>query len=114
MSIRKSIELIQRVDQLMRTKAARTIQSLSEKLGISERQAYRVVGEMKDLGLPIDYDKKEKTYYYKSEVFMKFEITVVDGKEKRNILGGEKINFDNLKNILHTDIFWQYRYFTLY
>ena len=91
------IELLQRIDQLIRLKATGTPQNLGEKLKMSERQARRIIDDMKGRGLPISYCKHKQSYYYESEVFMKFEIVAIMGDERKKIIGGEKkdLNFLN-------------------
>jgi hypothetical protein len=70
-----------------------------------ERQARRIIDEMKSMGLPIAYCKKEKHYFYKSEVQMKFEIEVVKGDKLKKIIGGTKKDFDFL-NLFFTRTFF--------
>jgi biotin operon repressor len=99
------IELLQRLDRLIRLKATGTPQNLGEKLKMSERQARRIIDEMKGQGLPISYCKQHQSYYYESEVFMKFEIVAVMGDERKKIVGGEKKD-SNFLDIFFTRTFF--------
>jgi transcriptional antiterminator len=104
MKLFEEISLLERLDQLIRLKATGTPCELALKLNLSDRQVRRIIEELKDLGMPIEYCKRRQTYYYKEDVFMKFEIAVINGNDKRKIIGGEKINIDLFKNIFQTDI----------
>ena len=68
MGFDKVIEIIERIDQLIRLKATGTPQELSLKLELSERTVYRYVDEMKALGVPIEYDKNYGSYIYTRSV----------------------------------------------
>ena len=97
--------MLQRLNLLIRTKATGSPCELGAKLDLSERQTRRIIEEMKDTGLPIEYNKQERSYCYTKSVLMKFEIFVVEGDEKKKILGGEKKDFNFFKDFFQTDIF---------
>jgi DNA-binding Lrp family transcriptional regulator len=103
MKLFEEVNLLQRLDQFFRLKATGTPCELAQKLGLSERQVRRIIEELKDLGMPIEYCKKRQTYLYKENVFMKFEISVIKGDERRKIVGGEKTNYDFFKDYFQTD-----------
>jgi hypothetical protein len=107
MKIFEQIQLLQRIDQLIRLKATGTPQTLGDKLKLSERQARRIIDDMKGEGFPISYCKKEKHYFYKSEVQMKFEIAVVKGDKLKKIIGGA-INSCNFLNMFFRRNFSEY------
>jgi hypothetical protein len=65
----------------------------------------RIIEELKDRGLPITFCKKRHAYHYEKEVFVKFEVTVIDGDEKKKIIGGENKNFDFFKDFWVFDSF---------
>ena len=72
MQIFETVQIVERINQLIRLKATGSPTELANKLNICERQVYRIIDELKTTGLPIQYCKKRKTYYYTSDVFMKF------------------------------------------
>ncbi|MFN0215667.1 MAG: hypothetical protein ACKVT2_15525 [Saprospiraceae bacterium] len=81
--------LLQRIDHLVRTRATGSPLQLADRLNISERKLYRLLGELRDQGFPIVYDKLEGTYYYSEPVKIEFSILV--GQENLlRIRGGEK------------------------
>ena len=98
MKLLKDIHIVERLNQLIRLKATGTPEELSQKLDLSERQTRRIIEELKEEGLPIQYCKHRRSYIYKESVFMKFEIFVVKGDDKKKIIGGEQKNFDFFKD----------------
>jgi hypothetical protein len=89
MNLFNDLFLLQRIDHLVRTRATGTPVQLAERLGISERKLYRLMGNFRDQGFPIAYDKQADTYYYSEPVKIEFSILV--GKENlMTIRGGEK------------------------
>ena len=95
------IQTIERINRLIRLKATGSPSELAQKLELCERQVYRIMEELKALGLPIQYCKKRKTYYYTNDVFMKFEVSIIEGDDRKKIIGGFEKRFDL------NDIFWQ-------
>lgn len=67
MSILKYIKRLQRIDYLLRTKSAGNIKCLANKLNLSRSSTLEYLKEMKELGFPISYCSKRKTYYYTEE-----------------------------------------------
>lgn len=89
MNIFSDLFLLQRIDHLIRTRATGTPKKLGNLLNISECSVYRMIERLRDMGLPIAYDKKFHTYYYKEPV--KWNVEFVVGNEKLiQIHGGEK------------------------
>ena len=64
----KNIEMIERIDQLIRRSATGTADDLALRLGISRTKVYRTIEVMKLLGAPIEYDTQRQTFYYEEEV----------------------------------------------
>jgi biotin operon repressor len=110
MQLFNTVEDAKRIDQLIRLKATGSPSELAKKLDICERQVYRLIQEFKDSGLPILYCKRRRTYYYTSEVMMKFEVSVIENGQIRKIIGGEekKCEFDDI--FFQTDILRQFGY----
>lgn len=64
----KGLELVVRMDQLIRLKATGTSREFSQKLGISRSTVYAYLALMKDLGAPLYYCKKTRSFCYSYEV----------------------------------------------
>lgn len=89
MNIINDLFLLQRIDHLVRARATGTPKQLAGRLQTCERNIYRLIGHLRDIGLPIAYDKQRDTYYYAGEVQLRFHITV-DSEKLLEINGGEK------------------------
>ncbi len=64
----KQIELIERIDQLIRLQATGCPISLSQKLGVSKTTLYRLINTMKELNAPIVYDTSIQSFIYNKAV----------------------------------------------
>lgn len=89
MDLFSDLFLLERVDHLIRTRATGKPTQLASRLETCERNVYRLIGRLRDMGFPIEYDKQSDTYYYKEPVHLHIDIIV--GNEKLlGIRGGEK------------------------
>ncbi|WP_438424360.1 hypothetical protein [Aquimarina macrocephali] len=68
----KQIELIERVDQLIRLQATGTPEDLAYRLGISKTKLYRIINTMKTLNAPIEYDITIQSFVYAEAVGFTF------------------------------------------
>ncbi|MBY5959209.1 hypothetical protein KUV50_13735 [Membranicola marinus] len=96
MNLIDQIHRLQRIHQLIRRKATGPPHDFSSRLGISNRQLYRLLDELKSYGLPIEYCRTRQSYYYSREVEFEISFEIRDNNH-RKIFGGrkmEKINFD--------------------
>jgi predicted DNA-binding transcriptional regulator YafY len=60
----KQIELLQRLHKFIDQAHTGNPLNLATNLGISNRYLYAVIDEMKDMGAPIEYSRRDETYYY--------------------------------------------------
>lgn len=63
----EKLQVIERVDGLIRRKATGTADELSTKLGVSRRTVYEIINVMKKMDAPIDYCPNRKSFYYRYE-----------------------------------------------
>ncbi len=68
----KQIELIERIDRLIRMQATGSPKVLASKLGISRTKVYRLVDIMKDLNAPIEYNFTIQSFVYVEAVTFTF------------------------------------------
>lgn len=62
----ESIERMQTLHYLIKNECSGTPYELALRLGFSRRQLYNVLGEIKNMGADIGYNKIKGTYYYKN------------------------------------------------
>ncbi len=66
----QQLELIQRIDQLIRFQATGSARELASKLGISRTKLYRMISVMKELNAPVEYDEAIRSYVYEEKVIL--------------------------------------------
>ena len=76
MNPKKYFDLMERMDQMIRFENTGDASEFSERLGISRRQLYYYVDELKDLGLPLSYNRNSKTFFYEKKCMLKINITI--------------------------------------
>ena len=64
----QQIELIERIDQLIRLRATGTPKALAQRLGVSEASLYRVIDTMKEMGAPVEFCIRRQSYVYSNDV----------------------------------------------
>jgi len=93
------LQLVERVDQLIRLKATGNTHRLANRLNISERTAHRLLNTMKDMGAPIYYNNARCSYCYEKEVEFKFGFKLINNSAQI-IRGGAKLRNVNFLNRL--------------
>ena len=79
----KQIELIERVDQLIRLQATGSPDDLAYRLGVSKTKLYRIINTMKSLGAPIEYDIAIQSFVYAEAVGFTFGFYPRQQKHKK-------------------------------
>jgi len=67
MGFEKYVEIIERIDQLIRMRNTGTPEELAHKLGISVSWLHEYIDMMKARGADIEYDRHLQTYHYINE-----------------------------------------------
>lgn len=68
----KQLQVLDRLDRLIRLKATGNSQALADRLGISFRNVYNLISILKDLGAQILYCRARQSFYYVNDVFFNF------------------------------------------
>ncbi|GAA4273508.1 hypothetical protein U6A24_18945 [Aquimarina gracilis] len=68
----KQIELIERIDRLIRMQATGSPEELAHRLEISKTKLYRALNIMRELNAPIVYDVSLQSFIYKEAVGFSF------------------------------------------
>ena len=113
MKLFEEINLLERLDQLIRLKATGTPLQLAKRLKLSEREVYRIIAELRSMDVKIAYCKQKRSYYYENETFLRFQACVIENGQERKIRGGENI-FNFFENNFQTANFWQWQDTPLY
>lgn len=89
MNLIDQIHRYQRIHQLIRMKATGPPSRFSSRLGISERQLYRLLDELKSYDLPIEYCRTRQSYYYSREVELEVSF-VIRKPDQEKVFGGKQ------------------------
>ncbi len=68
------IERINRLHELIRFRRTGTPRELAKRLGLSPSMVYKIMEELKSRGVPIEYSRQLKTYFYGSQYLMNIKI----------------------------------------
>lgn len=64
MNFLQKIQVIERVDNLIKLKSTGTADDLSRRLCVSRRSVYNILELIRSMGAPIEYCQIRRTYYY--------------------------------------------------
>lgn len=86
MKLRKQIERLKLVHKLIEAENTGSASDFANILGISRRQLYNIIEELKLMNAPIEYDLKRKTFLYTKECQIEFAfcVKILDEEETRN------------------------------
>lgn len=92
MKLLQQINLIERIDQLIRMRATGTPKDLADRLELSQATVFRLIDIIKELGAPVEYNLSRQSYVYSEDVnfqcgFFLSNLTRNDAKE---VNGGYK------------------------
>lgn len=82
------IELLARVNDLIKHKRTGNPKEFAGKLGVSERTLYRIIEELRDRGAIVSYNSERSTYFYENSVEINLKIVIEIG-ECKMITGGK-------------------------
>jgi len=74
----QKVQVIERVDRLIKLKSTGTAEDLSKRLCISRRSVYNIIELMRNMGAPVEYCLIRRTYYYSYQC--DFMLGFVDSK----------------------------------
>ncbi len=80
-TIIKQIEIMERIDQLIRLQATGSAEELAERLKISKTKLYRIINLMKRLNAPIEYNFTLQSFVYARSVGFQFGFYHKEGYE---------------------------------
>ncbi|MCT4637983.1 MAG: hypothetical protein N4A72_09760 [Bacteroidales bacterium] len=69
MTFIERLNKIERIDQLIKLKATGNMIELSRKIKLSERQTWRYIDDLKNMGAEIEYSKELDSYVYKNDFY---------------------------------------------
>ena len=89
MTLIEKIRQIERLHLLIKRRATGSPTELAQKFNMSERCIYRLIDELKSMGLEISYNRIRESYEYLTPVEIRFSLEIKDDNQK-SVIGGEK------------------------
>lgn len=115
MNFASKIKQIERIDNLIRMKNTGSPMELSERLNISERQLYNIIGLMKEMGAPIYYSDIKRSYCYHNEGRFTFGFLIADNQLDKLVGGNSNSSYldyfqsgNKISNQITTEILFQW------
>lgn len=84
MNLLEKLEMIKRMDALVRRRATGSPSELSHKLSISKRNVFYIINTMKDMGAPVSFCKSSNSYFYEEDVVFNYGFQSKGGSSKVN------------------------------
>ncbi|WP_456378182.1 HTH domain-containing protein [Lutibacter sp.] len=108
----KQLERLRKVHQLIKQENTGTPIEFANKLHISERELYRILEYLKELGACVSFSRSTNSYYYNEDfdLLVNVSVQVLVKDELITIYAGSTLLTENFKNsilISSTDRFWQ-------
>ncbi len=72
MKLRNYLHRIQSIDRLIRQRSTGCPSELASQVGLSESMLYHYINFMKSSGAPIQYSKRDRTYFYRYQVEFRY------------------------------------------
>jgi len=88
------LQRIQKINRMIKSANTGSPKEFADELGISESHFYRYIEELQEMGIPIQYSRARRTYYYEnnSELILTYSIKLISEKGAKEIIGGVKKN----------------------
>jgi len=85
---------IQKINRMIKSASTGSPREFADELGISESHFYRCIDELQDMGVPIQYSRARRTYFYENntELSLSFSLKIISDQGSKEIMGGIKIN----------------------
>ena len=101
----KQLERLRKAHQLIKLESTGTPKEFANQLTISERELYKIINYIKDLGANVYFNRKTSTYYYTTDfdLLVNVSVQVLVNEELTTIYAGSTLlNTNYLTNILET------------
>lgn len=91
------LERIKKINRMIKSANTGSPKEFAGELGISESHFYRYIEELQEMGIPIQYSRSRKTYFYENntELSLTYSLRIISEHGAKEIIGGCK-NFSSL------------------
>jgi hypothetical protein len=103
MSILRHIKRLQYIDFLIRRKSTGDLSTFSRKNKLSKRGLLNVLQDMREMGFPIRYDKRNSTYIYEEKGQMVKTLFIPEGHHLSHE-DAKKIGVNNVNELCFSEV----------
>jgi len=109
MNLIRHIERLEKIDKLVRENKTGTPHEFAEKVGISRRQLYNYIEELRSYGIEIRYSRKNQNFHFENNRRLKinFNCKVIEAGDQQKTSGGVHIYsraLEGKKELLNTQV----------
>lgn len=89
----KYLDRLKRINELTKAQKTGDPEEFAKTLGVSRSQLYRIIEEIKEMGVPIGFSRAANSFYYTKEFEMRvnYSIKLISEEECRQINAGFSI-----------------------
>lgn len=94
MNMITQLQRVQKINRMIKSARTGSPKEFADELGISESHFYRYIDELHEMGVPVQYSRARRTYYYENntELSLSYSLKIISDKGAKEIIGGaEKI-----------------------
>ena len=86
------LQRIQKINRMIKSAQTGSPKEFAGELGISESHFYRYIDELQEMGVPIQYSRARKTYFYENntELSLTYSLKLISDQGAKEIIGGIK------------------------
>ena len=94
MNVINQLQRIQKINRMIKSARTGTPREFAGELCISESHFYRCIDELQDMGVPIQYSRARRTYFYENntELSLSYSLKIISDQGAKEIIGGIKKN----------------------
>jgi len=94
MNMITQLQRVQKINRMIKSARTGSPKEFADELGISESHFYRYIDELQEMGVPIQYSRARRTYYYENntELSLSYSLKIISEKGSKEIIGGAKKN----------------------
>jgi len=87
------LERVKKINRMIKSANTGSPKEFAGELGISESHFYRYIEELQEMGIPIQYSRARKTYYYENnaELSLSYSLKIISEYGTKEIIGGCEI-----------------------
>lgn len=86
------LERIKKINRMIKSANTGSPREFAGELGISESHLHRYIEELNEMGIPIQYSRTRRTYYYENnaELSLSYSLKIISDHGAKEIIGGCK------------------------